>query len=134
METNKRSDLPIDQLNNDAVVERAYVRTLVEKNAKALLDAALAGENPHQLALDQADEVEKFMSKLSPDSLSKFLTLYHQELDASTQSVLDKNKESSIAAINQQTKAAVQANNVSTWIGLVVFFIVLITFIRMLKA
>lgn len=115
-------------------IDRAFVRNLAVKNFEALQAAAIAGKNTHQLALDQSDEIEAFIKTLPPKDISKFSALYEQELNAATQASIDKTMAINAQATNQLLENATKTNNVSIWISLIVFFIVLVSFIRMMKS
>lgn len=114
-----------------AVIDRPFIRALVEKNAKETADALAAGLNVHQLALDQADRYERFLFSLQPGDDVKFLTLYHEEQDALTQAMLDKSRaEIQLTPIHTPN---IQESNFAKWIGLITFFFVLFLLIRLLK-
>ena len=115
-------------------VDRAFVRSLAVKNFEALQAAAIAGQNTHQLALDQSDEIAAYVKTLPNEDLSKFSALYEQELNAATQASIDKTMAINSQTVNQLLENATKTNNVSIWISLIVFFIVLISFVRMMKS
>ncbi|MGK5039914.1 hypothetical protein ACQ4WQ_06205 [Janthinobacterium sp. GB1R12] len=115
-------------------IDRALVRNLAVKNFEALQAAAIAGQNTHQLALDQSDEIETFIKTLPPEDRSKFSALYEQELNAATQASIDKTMAINSQTANQLLDNVTKTNNVSIWISIIAFFIVLIGFIKMIKS
>lgn len=112
-------------------VNRPFVRALVEGNAKAMHDASAAGENIHQLALDQSDQFEKLLFSLAPGDDVKFLTLYHEELDASTQAIIEKNRAATIDLAKHPIPAP--EGNFPKWIGIITFLFMLYLLINLLQ-
>jgi hypothetical protein len=132
---NLEKEMPSSADGNIApAVDRAFVRNLAVKNFEALQAAAIAGKNTHQLALDQSDEIEDFIKALPSEDKSKFSTLYEQELNAATQASIDKTMAINSQTANQLLDNATKTNNVSIWISIIVFFIVLIGLIKMIKS
>ena len=115
-------------------INRQSVREFVGEYTARLQEASQAGENVHQLALDQQDTVDRMTAGWAEDDRLLFSRLYIEELDAYTNGVNDK-----VMQINAQTteihiKAAQDASNVATWISLIVFFGFIIFMINLMKS
>lgn len=112
---------------------RESVRQLVESDSAYLREAGAVGRNVHQLSLDRRDQVAHFISTLDEEELKKFTSFYTQETQAMAQKILDDAARMSVrvAAVNLQ--AAKNAGKVGKWMSIIVFFIVLIGFIRMMR-
>lgn len=114
-------------------IDRQSVRALVASDAAELLGVATIGGNVHQGALDQQDRIQQFAAGLNESDALKFNELYQQELIASASAAKDKLADKHAQANAQLLQSAQNASNVSIWISIIVFFIILIGAIRMLR-
>lgn len=122
-------------------ITRPNVRRLAEHNMKALLRAGESGQNVHQLALDQQDQIQNFMLSLPADDATQFGLLYSEEMDAVAAVTQDNARQlnAETAAIHQRTaeqqiQTAKQSYNVAVWMFLIAFFAALFFFIRYMKS
>jgi hypothetical protein len=115
------------------VIDRSTVRKLVEGDNAYLRRAASEGRNVHQVSLDRSDQVQAYMAGLSETDLALFIKLYEEEMHAVTQAMLQETAEINAQTAQRNINNAQSASNISTWISLIVFFIVLISFIKMMK-
>lgn len=115
------------------VIDRQSVRALVKQEATLLSRIATGGGNVHQAALDRQDEIEKFKVSLAAEEAAKFSLLYMEELQADASATADRAAAVRSEMNVQQMQAAQSANNVAIWISIVVFFIILITTIKIFR-
>lgn len=114
-------------------IDRPSVRKLVEEDNAYLRATASDGQNIHQISLDRNDQVQTYMQTLSESDLALFIKLYEEEMNAMTQAMLQETAEINAKTAQQHIQNAQSASNIATWISLIVFFIVLISFIKMMK-
>lgn len=106
-------------------IDRPFVRSLVQANAERLQAHGDEGGSIPQLALDQQDEIQKFAATLSAADQAAFWELYIQEMRASTQDALTKTAEINAATSAKVNQKVQHASNVSIWISIIAFFIML---------
>lgn len=114
-------------------IDRQSVRSLVESEGKYLAAIALAGGNVHQVALDRQDEIAKFATALPAEDTIRFYDLYNEEVAAAARASSDRALAQSTAETAKLVQRAQDSSNFATWISIAVFFIILITAIRMFK-
>lgn len=115
-------------------IDRQSIRELVRQDSEHMVDVARRGGNVYQTSLDRQDEISNFVTKLSVEDQQKFYTIYSEELQASTNTKTDQ-----ITAIHAKThddllKNINSSSHVSTWISLIVFFIILSSVITMYRS
>ena len=123
-------DLPDINLSS---IDRASVRALAEAYHHHLGNAAAAGRNPHQVALDWQDKIAAYTTSLKDADAQQFAQLYVDETNALTQAMIAETARINAHATAQQVQATTGATQVTTWITLIALFVVLITMIRMFK-
>jgi hypothetical protein len=114
-------------------IDRASVRALAEAYHQYLGEAAAAGRNPHQIALDWQDEIVAYTASLKDADAQRFGQLYIEETTALTQATIAKTAEINAQVAARQIQEATGASQVATWVSLIAFFIFLITMIKMFK-
>lgn len=104
-------------------LSRQAIRELAAKNSAALDDCAKAGGNPHQLALDQQDQLDDMADGWGEDEKLEFLNMYVQELNA-----ISSQKEFETQALISKTE---QENNNYQIVGGIILavFVILAFFI-----
>ncbi|MYM81122.1 hypothetical protein GTP44_04005 [Duganella sp. FT50W] len=115
------------------VIDRASVRALVESEGQYLAAVAKAGENVHQVALDRQDEIAKFAAALPAEDIGNFYALYNEEVAAAARASSDRILSQNAAETAKLMQRAQDSSNLSTWVSIMVFFIILITAIGMFK-
>lgn len=70
---------------------------------------------------------------LNEEDRHKFDTLYVQELNAHSDNLMAETAAINLNVAKLHLKSAESANNVQIWLGLIVFFVVLISIIRIYK-
>jgi hypothetical protein len=123
-------DTPVTVATSGAIaleaIDRQNVRELARVYFAFLNDAQAAGQNVYQASLDWQDRLNAFTGQLSPADLETFLSLWVEELNASTKAINDHTN-AVVAKNAEQTRSA------ATVISLVIFFVTLITLIHLLK-
>jgi hypothetical protein len=114
-------------------INRESVRALVTSETAIRKQAMAEGKNVHQVGLDRQDILHAYMATLDAANLEKFITLYEQEMAASTQTLLDEAAALNATTANLQAQAATDSANVGVWISLIAFFAFVIFMIRLLK-
>jgi hypothetical protein len=112
-------------------ISRESVRALVASDSTYVLQAHAAGRNVHQVSLDRQDQINAYMATLSEDDLQRFLTLYLEEMNASTRAALDTTAALNASTAEKQMQTAMQASQFGVCIALIVFFVFLISAIKM---
>lgn len=115
------------------VITREFVRQLVAKNAEAQRLLLEQGGNPHQLALDQGDEIQAMMVGRCAEDLTKFSRLYVQESEAASLDASHKRIEVKSQTIMDQVNSAAISGNAWIWLKLIAFFVVAIILITIFK-
>lgn len=127
-----------DDTNTEGVtlgsIDRQSIRELVRQDAEHMVEVARAGGNVYQTSLDRQDEISNFVSKLTDADQQKFYTIYAEELQASTNTQADQ-----LTAIHNKShddlvKSINSSSQVSTWVSLIILFVILSSTITMCKS
>lgn len=115
-------------------IDRQSIRELVRQDAERMVEVARAGGNVYQTSLDRQDEISNFVAKLNDADQQKFYTIYAEELRASTNTQTDQLTAIHAKSHDDLVKNINSSSQVSTWISLIVLFIILSSVITMYRS
>jgi len=122
-----------NELIRPGAIDRDTVRRYVSEYTDRLEAASERGDNVHQLALDQQDQVDRMTSSWGEEDRLLFSKLYVEELNAYADGANDGAAKLNLQTAQIHAQSVQDASNVATWISLIVFFGFLFFMIKIFK-